>query len=226
MKRLLLLSLLFVGIFGSLSAQIKQDRTVGAFSKIKVQSAIKLIITIGNTNKVTVEAEEKVIDKITTEVKNDELKVYSKEGYQTEKYVVVHITVPSLSAIHASGASFVEATTPIPSKSLKIDISGASSLKLDIKTDDLSLMLSGASVASFSGSASRLSASVSGASSLKAAELASNTVEVSVSGASSAKINAKEVLKATANGASSIRYSGDPKDKSVDVSGASSVKKA
>jgi hypothetical protein len=225
MKRILFLGLLLASILSHINAQTTQDRNLSGFSKLKVQSAIKLIITIGESYKVKVEAEEKNMDKILTEVKNDELKIYSKEGYQSKKGVVVYVTLPVLNALNASGATEVSATTLIPSKSFKLDVYGASSVRLELKSDDIALTLSGASVVTLNGSVARLNASISGASSLKALELNSNTVDVTASGASSAKISATAVLKANASGASSIRYSGEPKDKTIDTSGASDIKK-
>jgi hypothetical protein len=226
MKKLILLSALFIGFLTPLSAQIKQDRNVGSFTKLKVGSAIKVIITVGTQNKVVIEAEEKVIDKIKAEVNGNELHLFSKEHYSSMKTVIAYITVTELTSIHASGASAVSATSPINTKVLDIEASGASEIKLDIKTERLKLELSGASSTTFKGSTTNLEASVSGASALKAQDLTSAKTEVSASGASSAKVNASEVLKADASGASSIRYSGDPKNKSVDVSGSGSVKKS
>ncbi len=226
MKKLILLSALFIGFLTQLSAQIKQERLLSGFTKLKVSSAIKVIVTVGAVNKVTVEADESVIDKIKTEVKENTLHLYSKEHYTTTKGVVIYVTVTELTSVHASGASAVSATSPINTKVLDIEASGASEIKLDIKTESLNLELSGASSTTFKGSTTALQASVSGASALKAQDLTSVNTQVSASGASSAKVNASEVLKAQASGASSIRYAGDPKDKSVNVSGSGSVKKS
>jgi hypothetical protein len=66
---------------------------------------------------------------------------------------------------------------------------------------------------------------VSGASTLNTFDLTSQTVEVEASGASTARVNALKSLRATASGASSVRYRGNPATLSNDASGASSVKR-
>lgn len=225
MKKIALAGVLFLSMAGSLMSQIKQDRNVGAFSKIKVSSAIKLVITMGNEAKVSVEAEEHVIDKIKTEVKNGELHLYSKNHYSTSKGVVVYVTASALTAIDASGATNVSNTNAINAKSFDVECSGASSVKLDVNTSDLNLDISGASVVNMKGNTTRFNATISGASSLKTEELINKEALVHASGASAAKVYAGEVFKAEASGASSIKYYGDPKDKSIETSGASSIKK-
>lgn len=225
MKKIALIGIFCLSLAGSILSQSKQDRNVGAFSKIKVSSAIKLIITMGNETKVSVEAEENVIHKIRTEVKNGELQLYSKEHYTTTKGVIVYVTTSSLTGIDASGATNVSNTNVINAKSFDVECSGASALKLDINTEDLKLDISGASVVNMKGNATRLNATISGASSLKTEELVNKETLVHASGASAAKVYAGEIFKAEASGASSIKYFGDPKDKSIETSGASSIKR-
>ena len=50
-------------------------------------------------------------------------------------------------------------------------------------------------------------------------------VTVATGGASTAKVNSKSAINATSSGASSISFKGDPTDKSIEASGASSINK-
>ena len=68
-----------------------------------------------------------------------------------------------------------------------------------------------------------MDASLSGASSLSALEFAVQDARIDLSGASRAKVNAAERLKATASGASDIVYRGTPA-LVVSLSGSSNVK--
>lgn len=224
MKKLILASLLCLGFILGANAQSKQDRTVGGFTKIKVSSAIKLVITMGSQNKVTVEAEEKVINKILTEVKDGQLKVYSKESYTTTQPVVVYVTATELNTLQASGASLVKCTNLIKAKSFTLEASGASSLILELNADAIKMEVSGASATTIKGTALQVGATVSGASSLKLEELVNKEIQINASGASSAKVYASEILKANASGSSTIKYFGSPKDKNIETSGYSSIK--
>jgi len=70
-----------------------------------------------------------------------------------------------------------------------------------------------------------LAGDISGASSLSAENLTAESVTIEASGASRGHVHATQSLTADASGASAIYYSGDPKDRQVETSGASSIKR-
>jgi hypothetical protein len=105
------------------------------------------------------------------------------------------------------------------------DVSGASTGTLtNVKNETLSLDASGASKIKIDGAAKELIVDLSGASRLDAENLKAENVTVDASGASSATVVALNDLNADASGASTIRYTGEPKNVKKNSSGASSVK--
>jgi hypothetical protein len=69
----------------------------------------------------------------------------------------------------------------------------------------------------------RLRAELSGAGNIDARELKAKEVRVSVSGAASADVYAKEYLDASVSGVGSIDYYGNPAKVKTDVSGVGSI---
>jgi hypothetical protein len=92
-----------------------------------------------------------------------------------------------------------------------------------IDSDAVALGASGASRIEASGRGKRLDLEVSGASTVKAADLPAESAEAEVSGASHAEVRAAESVRGSVSGASHLRALGGPKTRSVTTSGASQV---
>ena len=92
-----------------------------------------------------------------------------------------------------------------------------------INGSDFEVDVSGAGSVNLSGEVDRFRADLSGAGSINAKELKAKDVRVSVSGAASADVYAKDYLDASVSGVGSISYYGDPAKTKTDVSGVGSI---
>lgn len=211
-----------------------EARTIsGSFSAVKVGSAIELILTESNEEKVVVSANEpKVRDKIKAEISNGELKIYYdndwgvKINWTRNDYMRVYVSYKTLNSVKASGASSVKFENDWKAGNATLKLSGASSFKATLKADKLDAELSGASMATVSGSVSSLSMEATGASTFHGFELNTINSDLEVHGASSAHVQTDKEIKVEASGASTVRYKGNAVIRDIKVSGASSVKKA
>jgi hypothetical protein len=164
---------------------------------------------------------------------------WGNEDYRIKAYVSVN----ELLSLTCSGATNTKIINGLSAEKLKINLSGASDLKGDIKAGTLladlsgasslkatvqagafSIKGSGASAFDVSGSGDDLIVDLSGACSVKMYEYAVKGASVVASGASSVKINVSDMLKARATGASSVDYKGPVTNKNIQSSGASSVR--
>ncbi len=204
-------------------AQVTSEiRPVGDFTGIRTSSVIKIEITQGETCSVTVEGSANDIKQVNTEVKDGILSITSGASDIEDDSKVI-VTVKNLRSIDLSGASNTSSTNKIVSDSLRIIGSGASSLKLDVQTDYLKSILSGASNLKISGNTKNLDAVLTGASQMKGYSLIAERATITTSGAASAHLNTTTALIATTSGASEVHYQGNPSEKNVNSSGASSV---
>src|ERR1043166_3929179 len=80
-------ALTFFSLFGS--AQITQDRQVGDFTGLKVSSNIKVMLSQGDAVSVKVEAEEKDMADVKTEVKDGNLEIYGGGKEEVKVFVTV-----------------------------------------------------------------------------------------------------------------------------------------
>lgn len=230
-----------------------QKRSVPAFNAIKVSSAIDLYLTQSNVNEVAVSAsEEDIRDQIVTEVVGGTLIIrlgesgnwfsWKKWGnYKTKAYV----SIKEINALSASGASNVHIVGTIESPKMRIKMSGASDLKnanfnvgtllmelsgashfkANTNSNNVTIDCSGASSTEINGTADDLAVECSGASNARLNNLRTKGAVVSASGASDVSVNASQLLKLSASGASSIHYSGDAKISETHSSGASNIKR-
>ena len=203
------------------NAQTTQDRQVGEFTGLKVSSNIKVMLSQGEINSLKVEADQKDQANIITEVKDGTLEITG--GGKDE--VTVYLTAKTLNSIEVSGAGIVKSVNQFTADKLKLETSGAGSVKLMLKAGDINGSASGASVMNLQGTATSLTVGVSGAANLKAYNLVSEKVDVTTAGAGTAKVNVVQSITAHSSGASSITFKGDPKDKIAEMSGASSISK-
>ena len=192
------------GIQGSGTAKSEQ-RNVSGFSKIEAGGAMNIEITAQGDFSVTVEADDNLLQYIKTETRGDTLKIYSEGKISPKTKMNVKISMPDIEGLDVSGAS--------------------NAVVSNVKTDSLELNASGASKIKIEGEAKDLDSDASGASKIDAENLRVENAKVEASGASSSTVSATGELKADASGASSIYYTGEPKNINQKSSGASSVKK-
>ncbi len=204
-----------------------QLRDVENFNGLKVQNAIKVELSYGNSNSVSITTSDPDDQrKVITEVKNGILFIHVEKGNWswTNRQVIAHVTMQTINSLDVSGACTILIKDKILSKNLDIELSGASSIKGEIKAINLNAEISGASSFKISGISENTTIKANGASSFKAFDFSCDNAEIVVSGASSVSITVNKSLSAIASGASSISYKGNPQVKESKSSGASSIK--
>ena len=209
-------------------AQDREKRDVSGFNELSISSAFVVELSVGNTESLEIEAESRFMDDIITEVRGGKLVIRVRDSRNTKrmnKSPRAYITVKSLDKIHASGAVNLKSNDVLKADDLRIELSGATVINLEIDTDELYMQASGACVVTMAGRADDQTIKTSGATNYRAYELESKTADIRVTGAGSARVSVEDKLDVRASGASSIRYKGRPSiNKST--SGASSVRSA
>lgn len=198
---------------------------VEGFSRLEVSSAFVVNVTIGDTPALTLSVDRAAEDHLRVEVVGDTLHIgLQSRTLLSNVALEAEVVVPSLQGIAGSGASEIHVTN-LSSPTLEVELSGASTLDGTVDVDAAAVELSGASTLAVSGRAGQLAGEISGASDLSVLQLAIDTLDVDLSGASSAEVNVAESLTADLSGASRLRYRGEPGVVNTATSGASSVEK-
>lgn len=199
---LLFSSCTFWGVRGN--GKIKSEsRSVKEFYRIDAAGAYTIKVRVGETQSIRIKAEENLLPLIRTFVNGNTLVIENKKNLSPRKELLIEITTNELTSIECSGANDIE-VYGINTDKFQVDLSGAGSIELE-------------------GNADQFYADLSGAGSIDARSLIARKVFISVSGAASANVYAKEFLDASVSGVGSIDYYGDPKNTKTDVTGVGSI---
>lgn len=194
MQKIFLSLLIMFGVLGASAQNVVHDanaqvRNVGSFNQIRVSSAISLYLSQGNTQAVAVSSEDdKITERIITEVKNGVLKIYVENGAWNgwnwgNKHLKAYVTFTTLEMLDASGASNVQLTDPINIGNFKLELSGASNMQGVIKGSDLNFEINGASNCKVNVTGNSFTLSQSGASNFKG-DVSTSKANFDLSGAS------------------------------------------
>lgn len=197
--------------------------------RIELGDAFRATIATGTRRpSATVAIDDNLVDRLDVEIDGDVVAIDVK-GRVRDATLRVAIGVIRLRELRLSGASRASVAGGLGlTDDVTIDGSGASEIRLgSVDLDELDVSLSGASkLSGATGGANQITADVSGASTLALFGVEADEVQVDVSGASRAEMTVRDRLEATASGASTVIYQGDPDHVIRDGSGASSIEPA
>ncbi len=203
-------------------------RNVTTFNGIKVSEGIDVYLSQADDYSLAVSAsEDKYRDNIKTEVKNGILVIsYNNDHFgwgSGDKKMRAYISFKTIESLEGSGACRFIINGTLNSNSLLVNLSGACDIKGSIKITNLSLELSGASTAKINGTVQNLNLTASGASDLKNYDLEAENCVAKLSGASDVRLTITNSISASASGASTLYYQGNPDKKEIATSGASTI---
>src|SRR5262249_22457505 len=148
----------------------------------------------------TVEAEQKVIDRIETVVENGILMIRPARSIKTRQPVTYHLTAMQLDDIAVSGASSLEAG-PLTANQLQLQTGGTAGARIDtLSGQTLGVQMSGSGRVTLAGTVDTQTIEMTGTGMYDATNLASRVATVTVKGTGQAVINVSESLNAVVGG--------------------------
>lgn len=204
----ILLSLMLICTVFTAYSQKKEVRQVSGFSGISASSVFEITVTKGNTESLTVEADDAVMPYVRSEVKKGVLHLYLDNGNKKlsdVKNLKAYVVMKNLDNVSLSGACKLTSKDQFTPDQFKGDCSGASNMDLNLKANKLDFDMSGASSLT-------LNAEVAG------------EAEWDLSGSSKiqARINASKVSFST-SGLSNVELSGSCNKFDIETSGTSTI---
>jgi len=199
-----------------------QERTISkSFTTIKATEGLDVYLTQGNSESITVEADENLQDLIITEVIDGVLKIHTKQniGRSTSKKVMVNFK--DVSSIISTSGSDVYTTNTITTNRLDVKATSGSNMKLEVKTSVLNCRSTSGSDIKVSGKVETLTAEATSGSDIKAGNLIAQSSEVKATSGADITVNTSKKLIAKATSGGDIKYYGNPDtvEKSDNVSG-------
>ena len=206
---------------------ITQTRNVQDFTKIRLSYPAQVFISQGETESLTIEADDNVAAAIRTQVVNGVLDISNLHDHlmtisptQTPKITIV---VKNLAELDFESAGEIQ-LDGLKTDALKMLMNGAGSVKLDnVQLSSLDCNLNGVGSVQASGAADTINVRVQGLGSFNGGDLHSQAAIVNLSGMGSATVWADNNLNADVSGMGSVNYYGNAQV-SKTVEGLGSVK--
>ncbi len=201
----------------------KEQRDVDSFDKIKVTRGLNVYLSQGDEQKLTVEADENLMEYIETEVDDNTLTVSSSAMIRRAKSLKVFVTITDLTEIRATAGSNVNSEDIISCNDLDISGSAGSNIKLKINADDIDVSASSGSNITLEGKADGSELKASAGSNIKAEELKTGECEAKTSSGANIWIKVTDEFEGRASSGGNIFYYGNPKTTNIEKSSGGNV---
>lgn len=205
----------------------KENRAVtDEFKSIEVSNTIDLVLEQSDKTEITVEADDNLINSITTRIENGVLIIecdYNSFIDIASKKVTVKM--PYIEELRASSASTVTSINTLRGEELTLRASSAANMNLDLEYDHVDAKASSASSVAMNGLSLDLTANASSGSDIEANNLLSNEITAAASSGASITVHPIVNLKAKASSGGSIQYAKTPKSMEKRESSGGSIDK-
>lgn len=205
-----------------------REISIENYNSLKVSSFFKAHVFFSDSEeKVTIEANNDLHNKVVVENINNTLVVKLKNGINIKGKATlnVYITAKNIDNYDISGAADIVLHDQLVTKTVKIGLSGASTFNGEVAAEKMKLNAVGASKIKLFGDINNLDASLSGASEILSYDLIVKNIDIKISGASDASLTITESIKVNASGASVFKYKGNATIVSQKISGQAKVLK-
>jgi hypothetical protein len=201
----------------------EEERSVSGFTGVDLSGVGHVTISLGDEERLIVEAEENLLPYIETEVRGGMLVIGTRDGVNLRptRSIEFDLTVTELDAIEVSGSGEIDGPV-LEADRFTVDISGSGEVDLEgLEADTLVVEISGSGGLAIDGGTVREQRiTISGSGDYRARELESDLADVKVSGSGSMTIRVAERLEADISGSGTVRYLGRPAvEQSVSGSG-------
>ena len=171
---------------------VTESRSVSGFTAVELSGAGEVTIDQTGSESLTVEADEKFLSLLTSEVSGGTLVLGTKPNAMliNRDPIKFRVTVKDLTGLTITGSGNITVAK--------------------VSTTELQTRISGSGTITAAGTADTQRVGISGSGSVRAGELASRAATVNISGSGDAVIQVSDSLDVRISGSASVRYRGDP----------------
>ena len=194
-------------------AEIGRTYTPGAFDRLELAGAARVVLTQGERDQVFIAGDAEVQRSVDVDLSDRLLVIRPSGGWKFwhSAKVYVQVEVRQLRQLSVSGASDVQAPGVLRADQLKLSISGAGNVRLDqLQARQLVFSISGAGDGQLGGRVDELALQISGKGKVIADRLQAQRARVGVSGLGNVVLWVTEDLNAHISGIGSVDYFGNP----------------
>ena len=200
-------------------------RPLESFSGIELKSAANVYVTQGDVQEVRVEAEDNLLGKINTTVKNNSLVIDDEDNIKYTKPVTIYITVKDLCLLELTGSGNIVTRSQFLCDFMNIKLSGSGDIRVMVNRKSLKANLSGSGNLVLNGSSAETYYRISGSGNINAHELNCFSSAVAISGSGTSTVDVKNDLNVTITGSGNVHYVQEPGKISSKIIGSGEISK-
>jgi len=192
-----------------------QSRDVSSFDAVQINGAGELLIIQGETESLEIQAEDNIIDELTSDVQENTLVLGYRDSFlrntiiPTER-ITYTLTMTELSQVTINGAASMDIDS-LETGSLALIINGAGNISINqLLADNLNVEISGTTTIEIGGQTSQQTVTIDGAGNYRADDLQTNSTTININGLGNATVWATETLNISIDGGGNLRYYGLP----------------
>lgn len=196
-----------------------ESRPVSGCSGLQFKAVGKIIVTQGENEGLTIQADPEIRSRIHTEVKDGLLiisydadwKDWTGFSFIDKGVTTFHLTLKEIKSVAISGVANLDAAA-ITTDTLSLTLGGPATMTIGtLQVNTLNVEMTGVGSIDLAGKCSDQNVTLGGAGSYKAPRLESERTTVKLTGVGNATVWANEMLYATISGAGGVEYYGAAK---------------
>jgi len=206
---------------------LTEERIVRQFTNIEFRGRGQIFLEQGESTRVSVRSDKKLLSRIITDITNDTLIIDFSDpfsGFFLDKEVPIDffITVSDIESIRILGSGKLF-SMPLTTDRIRLIIEGSGEMSIPINAKEIVARISGSGIHNITGTTTRQIILINGSGAYRGLDLVSREAGVRVNGSGEIEINVSKELDAEIEGSGNIYYLGDPFISNSNVSGSGRV---
>lgn len=192
---------------------ITESRDVNGFDQVTLEGSGEVILTQGDTESLTVETDDNLMQYVSTEVRDGTLYLDLRNEQFTHigpTQLIFRLDVKEIVGLNVLGSGSIEADS-LTTDRLSFDIVGVGDVLVDsLQAGELQIHIGGSGNLELAGTATEQDINIGGSGRVLAPDLRSEVVNVRTGGSGDATVWASNTLDARIAGSGKVNYYGSP----------------
>lgn len=213
-------------LFTQASAQMKETRSLEAFSRLSVSQSIEVELVEGDKEQAVITSEEIDLEDIVTEVSGNKLSIHL-DGWNNNwrGSVKIRLTYSKLEEVSVNSSARVFGTATIQASRFEAEASSSGRMELSVDCQNLSVDVSSSGKVTLSGKATNQDVEGSSSGNYDGVEVESDNVRADVSSSGKVYVTVNNELDADVSSSGRVVYQGNPKRVMADQNSSGKVVK-
>lgn len=192
-----------------------QKYEVSNFNKLSLEIPGALTLQKGDTNTITIEAPQNILENIKVEVQNNSLVIkydnlWNNSWFNSNNIIINVTTTNSLDSYNIAGSGNIIIKEIVETDSLDLNIAGSGKIQLETITNNLTSKIAGSGAITIKGQSVNHQITINGSGDIFAQNLESQNTKINIAGSGNSEINSTQTLDITISGSGSVIYTGNP----------------